>query len=275
MIFFNKKSPSVKLLNIELKKQTNNKTFWVLFILYCIVIIAVFAGTQEFINNITTGKKNASIPIPKLSLYSFPYIWHNLGFIAGYFKIFLALIVVISITNEYSFKTIRQNIICGLSKKDFLFSKILFIALLSLAGTLLLFITGIILGLINTPSESYNLIFNDCQYILAYFLELFSFMIFALFCSFLLKKSGLTISLILLYSIIVEPIICVKLPDVVAKFMPVNSISNLIQLPNSSLMKLFGFQFQENVSLLNVATVITYCVLFIWLTYYFLKKNDL
>lgn len=275
MNFFNKKRPSTKLLKIELKKQTNNKTFWILFILYCVIIVSVFVGTQEFINNVSSNKNNANIPIPKISIYSFPNIWHNLGFIAGYLKILLAFIVVISITNEFSFKTIRQNIICGLNRWDFLFSKILFIILLSIIGTLLLFITGLILGLINTPQESYNLIFNDYQYILAYFLELFSYMIFALFVSFLIKKSGLALSLLLLYTMIVEPIICVKLPDSVAKFMPMNSINSLIQIPNSSLMKLFGFEFQKNVSFLNISTVILYCVLFIWLTYYIMKKNDL
>ena len=117
----------INLLKIELKKTVTNKTFWVLTGLYVLLLGLVFFGVQSVINEISTNaSKTSSISIPKVSIYNFPDIWQNLTYLAGFFKIFLAVVVIIFITNEFSFKTIRQNIITGMSRVDFIFYKMQF-----------------------------------------------------------------------------------------------------------------------------------------------------
>lgn len=266
----------IRLLKIEYKKLANNKVFWILLGLYALILGILFFGIQTAINEmmIDAGKK-APIPVSKITLYEFPHIWHNLTYLAGYLKIFLSIIVIIFITNEFSYRTIRQNIITGLSKWDFIFSKVLMIAVLSLAATLFLFIIGLILGFINTPEVQFSMIFDNMVFVFAYFLELFAFMLFALLLGILAKRSGFTIGLLLLYFYVIERFANYKLPDEWGDFLPLQAIGNLIDIPNTELMKIFGVSFREFVSVQDVVVVSIYTALFIFFSHYTLKKRDI
>jgi len=266
----------IRLLKIEFKKVANNKTFWILLGLYALILGTIFFGIQSVINEfmIDAGKK-APIPVTKITLYDFPGIWQNLTYVAGYFKIILAIVVIIFITNEYSYRTIRQNIITGLSRWDFLLSKLLMILVISTAATLFLFILGLILGFTNTPEVTLSMMFVNLTFVFTYFLELFAFMVFALFLGILTKRSGLTIGLLFLYFYIIEKYINYKLPDGWGDYLPLRSIGNLIDIPNTSLMKIFGLNFRTFVSLQDVIVVLAYSFIFIYLMQLTLKKSDL
>ncbi len=266
----------IKLLKIELKKAIPNRAFWILVILYVLVVGTVLLGFQEFLDNVLkqAGRKSP-IPIPDIGVYEFPYIWHNLTFLSGFFKIVLGVIVIIMITNEFTYKTIRQNIIAGMSRMDFLKSKVLFILLLSLFAVMLIFITGIILGLIHTQNLSFYVFFEKTIFLPAFLLEVFSYLCFAFMIGFIVKRSGISIGLLLLYGFVIEPIINYKLPAEVNDFMPLRSINNLIDIPNTALMKLFGVEFQNYIALTDVLVVIGYTMLFLAITYLILRKRDL
>jgi ABC-2 type transport system permease protein len=266
----------IKLLKIELQKIIPNKTFWVLIILYTILTCIVLVSMQELINHITAqASEDAEVKIPSFSIYRFPDIWHNLTFLAGFFKVFLAVIIIILVTNEYSFKTIRQNIVSGISRMDFMTGKILVITLLSLFATCLIILTGLILGFINSPDISFSKVFREFTFNLAYFLEVFAYLLFALFIAVLVKKSGLAIGLLLLYAYVIEPLVVFKLPDNLERIMPLESISRLIDIPNTALMRLFGINFNDHVPYPDVLITLGYSCLFIYATYLLFEKRDL
>ncbi len=62
---------------------------------------------------------------------NFPQIWNFLTYITALLKIFLGLIIIFTISNEFTCKMFKQNVIDGLSKKEFILSKVLTIGLLS------------------------------------------------------------------------------------------------------------------------------------------------
>ncbi len=266
----------IRLLNIEFKKVIYNKTFWVLLGLYGIILGGILIGVQTFINELMVDVgKDAPIPVSKISLYEFPGIWQNFTFLAGNFKIILAMIVIIIITNEYSYKTIRQNIVTGMSRMDFLMSKLLMTFVISLAATIFIFILGFILGVINTPEVTFLMIFEKTVFIFAYLLELFAFLSFALLLGLLSKRSGFAIGLFFLYYYVIERFINYKLPDDWGDFLPLRAIANLIDTPNTALMKLFGYNFREVVAPQDVIVVLSFTALFIYLMFLILKKRDL
>lgn len=266
----------IRLLKIEFKKISSNRTFWILSGLYALLIILFFFGIQSVIDDIAEeANKKSPIPLPGLSAYSLPDIWHNLTYIAGYFKIFLAVVVIILITNEYTYKTIRQNVISGFSRWDFLKSKLLTIGVISVAATILVFIIGLILGLIHTEDISAGKIFGKSEFLLAYFLEIYAFLTFAFFIGLLVKRSGLALGLLLLYYYILEPVARYKLPDEVGNYFPKKAIGTLIDIPNTSIMRLFGVELQDYISLFDALVVVAYILLFGGLSYWILKKRDL
>jgi ABC-type transport system involved in multi-copper enzyme maturation permease subunit len=231
---------------------------------------------ESFLNNVVSNVgKNSPVAIPGFSLYSFPYVWQNMAFIAGFFKIFLALLVIIFITNEYSYKTIRQNVMSGMSRVEFLFSKVIFVFFIALAVTLVLFLSALLLGFFYTEHLTASLVFSKIFFVPAYFLEVFTFLLMAMMFAFVLQKQGLAIGIFALYYYVLEPIIAFKLPNGVERFLPIKMITHLIDVPNSSLMKLFGVNFRETVSWMDIWGCLGYSVLFVAAVYFFLKNRDL
>ena len=63
--------------------------------------------------------------------------------------------------NEYSNKTIKQNLIDGLSKKEFILSKFLTVISFALISTIFVFVVSMILGLIYSDYNEISIIFSD------------------------------------------------------------------------------------------------------------------
>ncbi len=261
------------LLKIELKKLVNYRTFWVLVALYVIIFFIVLTGLENLMGNVTfDGEKPPGFDPASLNINVFPGVWHNLSFVAGYFRFILAVIVIISVTNEYTYRTVRQNIIDGLSRIDFLISKLWGVILLSLGSTLLLFAICLVLGYKNTPKSDAIQVFDNAEYIIAYFVEVTTYLIIALFLSLAIRKSGLTIGLLLLYSFIIEPLASLMLPPEVSAFFPISALDNLIQAP---FRQLFTDTYQGTVAWKGVGIAAAHAFIFTALSYFVLKQNDL
>ncbi len=264
------------LLKIELKKMTNYRTFWVVCGLYFITIGFSTASGMEFLKWLASfiDGFGEELNIDRIPLYHFPDVWLNLIWWSGLFKVLLGIMVVISITNEYSYRTVRQNIIDGLSRWEFLASKILLIGLLSLASVLLIFLVATITGFIYTPEIQWKYVFTDLEFFPAYFLEIFEYLSFALLLGILIRRSGLTIILLLLSGML-ELIIKLNIddyfPDAVP-FFPLESISTLVPLP----VYRYGFmEIQDYVKLSSVAIALGWTFAFNYLSYLKLKKSDI
>ena len=171
----------IRLLKIDLLKNLNFRAFLIMVAMYFISLGAITASGMEFLKWLKDkGVEFDEFNPLRIPIYHFPDIWHNLAYIGTFFKFILAIVVIISITNEFSYKTIRQNIIDGLDRWDFLKSKIITITLLSIAATIFLFLIALITGLIYTPSEDMRFLFKGVGFVGGFFLETFSFLLFAL-----------------------------------------------------------------------------------------------
>ena len=145
------------------------------------------------------------------------------------------LMIITSITNEYSFKTHRQNIIDGWSRSEFINIKIVLIVIISLLATLFVFLTSVFYGLLAGSTFS----FEKIQFIGFYFIQALSYCMFALLIGVLIKRSGLSIGLFFLYCFIIENFLGAILNNMggvksisgPGDFLPLNSVDNLIPFP--------------------------------------------
>jgi ABC-type transport system involved in multi-copper enzyme maturation permease subunit len=265
-----------RLLRIELIKAFNFKALWYLFFIYMIALGFILFGVETFINDIIgEGGRNLPITLPKMSLYAFPLVWHNLTYLAGFFKVFPAIMIIILVTNEYSYKTIRQQIISGLSRNELFIAKLSLILTTSALMALLIGLYATILGLMHTEHLSLSLFFDKTEFLFAYFLEVFAYASFGYLIATLVKRSGFAIGVLLLWAYIAEPIIAYKLPGNWGDYLPLRSIGNLIRIPNSQLMKIFGIEFQEYIASSDFYIALGYALVFnliVWIIY---KKSDL
>jgi ABC-type transport system involved in multi-copper enzyme maturation permease subunit len=231
------------------------------------------------------------ISLADQGIFNFPYIWHFNTFFAAFFKIFFAVIIVSMVANEYSNKTIKQNLIDGLSKKEFLTSKVLAVVLFSIISTLFIGIISLILGLIYSDYNELSIIFSDLDYLIAYFVKHLGFFSFCLFIGILIKRSAFALGFLALWFLIEELLIRLSLgfginwefSDEVLNFLPLHSMWNLIDEPitRMSAIKTVAKQIGETVDssygveFSEVIIVLVWTAIFINLSYYLLKKRDL
>lgn len=265
----------LKLFKIEFYKLRYSKTFWIICGIYVFLIFALPFSIAEILSLIKVegGDVNGFDPT-KIPLLHFPDIWQNMTYIYGFIQIFLGILVIISVSNEYTYRTIRQNVIDGLSRKDYLISKLVVFLVLSLSATVLVFLTLSTFGFIHTPETEFADITYGFQFLSAYFVDLFTYMVLALLITTIIQRTGLAIAILLLLTPI-EYIIGFLLPDAIdfiTNYLPMHAMENLIPVP---FMKYAFREIQDYVSLTMVMVVIGYLLLFSYGTYAKLKASDL
>ncbi len=275
-----------RLLQIEFIKLWNNRASKVLIISYFLLLtsIALVAAIKFDIGPI-------KFHLADIGIFNFPYIWHFNTFITAFFKLFLAIVIVSMMANEYSNKTIKQNLIDGLSKKEFILSKFLTVVSFSLISTVFVFIVSLILGLIYSDFDELSIIFSDMEFIIAFFVKLMGFFSFCLFLGILVKRSAFALGFLILWQIgegIFRGLIRWKLfdgetTDAIMGFFPLQSMFNLIKEPFTRLeaVQTVADQVGEKINLnyhvhwYEILIVLSWTAIFIYLSYALLKKRDL
>jgi hypothetical protein len=263
----------IKILRIEFRKQFPNSGFWILLALHSIVLLLIASNLNTFLSNANIAVND--IPDIDLSLkpiLQFPDVWQNLTYISGYFKIILALIIITSVSSEFTHSTLKQNVIDGMSRQEWIYGKIGLAASLALYSTLLIVVLGFLLGFTQTDEVEFAVVFSRLDFVLAYFIELLTYFIYALFLALMLKKTGLSVILLLVYDFILEPIISWSLPEKMRSFLPMNTIDNLNKFPFT---KYVHMEIQSVVSIEQLSWAIVYGIIFSFLSYLVLKKKDL
>ena len=264
------------LLRIDLKKMTSYRTFWVICGIYFFTLIIGAASGMELLRMLSRLIEGfgQEINIDRIPLYHFPDIWQNLAWTSGLLKMGVAIMVVVSITNEYTYRTIHQNIIDGMSREEFLLSKVYTNLLLSLASMVSVFLIAVVTGLIYSPELDFPYAFTGISFYPAYFLEIFAFLSFALMLGVFVQRSGLTI-ILLLFSYLIELIVKSNVDNYfpgAIQFFPLESIMNLVPMPFAR----YVFQeIRDQVTILSIAIAAVWTFLFNYFAYLKLKKSDI
>ena len=276
-----------RLLAIELQKIWKNRASRVLTISYFVILsfIALIASI-----NIKIG--SFQLHFAEMGIFNFPFIWHFNTYIAAILKFFLAIVIVSMMANEYSYGTLKQNLIDGMSKKEFVLSKFLTVVLFAFVSTFFVFVMSLILGYSFSSYTELSIVFSDMDYLLSYFVKLVGFFSFCLFLGVLVKRSAFAIGFLFVWNIIegiANGILTFKVfpksdtASQVTQFFPLESMSNLIVEPITRLSVIKNIQTavgdtnvkDYSVHFSSIFIVLVWTTLFIFLTYKIIKKRDL
>ncbi len=258
-----------------------------------ILIVAYFflLSSIALIASIKFDLGNTKIHLAEQGIFNFPYIWHFNTYIADFFTFFLAIIIVSMITNEFSYRTIKQNLIDGLSKKEFVQSKFVFGIFLSFLATLFVFLITLVLGLIYSDYTSWGIVFSQIYFLLAFFLKLTAIFSFVLFLGFLFKRSAFALGFFfiwmvfekIIYGLLRWKIFDDKIAGKITAFFPYTSLQNLLPQPFTRLSaaKQIGKQIGEKIDKFQGLDISDFVIVAIWIyifyffSLYILKKRDL
>lgn len=208
----------IHLLKIEFAKVRHYRTFWAIMLIYMGIVPLAFFGLSY-------------IDFPffpsKAEMFGFPTVWNYITWTASWLNLLLGVLIVTLTCNEITFRTQRQNIIDGLSRRQMISSKILFFTALALFVTIYTFWIGFLFGLVYS---GFNNVLTGMQYLGVYFIQTMGYFSFAFFFAVLVKRPALSIIFYILIFFF-KFIFVFTMGQVASQFMPINVIADLTPFP--------------------------------------------
>lgn len=224
------------LLKIEWLKIKNYRTFWIIFPLYLVSIVGANYLVHERLDAYfdRTIKKNPTDAFLQVLIgkppYSFPEVWHMASYVSSFLLIIPGLLTIILITNEFNYKTHRQNIIDGFRRDQFVTSKLLLILALGVISTIAVFVTAYLFGHNGTTPFSLEKI----HYVGYAFIQFINYCMLALLVSVVFRRSGIAMGVYFLYVVVFDNILFFvfnKYLNNTGYFLLTESADNIIPMP--------------------------------------------
>ncbi|MFO7924486.1 MAG: hypothetical protein R6U58_12425 [Bacteroidales bacterium] len=273
-----------KLLNIELLKLLNYTSFKVILGLHLALFsLVVFVSSQI----------NIEVPgFDTTNLFRFPHVWNYFAWVASWFNLLLAILIIMVTGNEFSFRTFRQHVIDGLTRQDLINGKLIVIFLIAAYGFALVFLSAVIYGLVYSEGITPGSFFSGIDILLIYFVQAVAYMVIGLLLVVLLRSTALSIILFVLLRFPIEPIIRSFFPQAARPFFPMKVVGGLTPLPeflsissentletangqNALTFSEMGLAGRELPVYLQLLLAAAYTILFLVITCLLLKKRDL
>ena len=273
----------IKLLKIEWLKIKSYTAFILLTSFFALGVVATNYIVYAFKKNVI-DKVEGSQLLFSGSPFDFDTVWQTVSYYSSFFLMLPALLIVILISNEFTFKTHRQNIIDGWSRFEFLKVKIALAVLLAIASTVVIIITALLFGLFSGSSFSLNG-FENVGYFL---LKAVTYNMVAILISLLTKRSGVAIAIFFIYTIFENGVslllffLAINLKkdsnlDLgnLGNYLPMNASDGLLTSP---LQKFTGMAAQflpTDFNWIVLSFAIAYLILFYWWSRRKMLRSDL
>jgi len=175
-----------KLLRLEYIKYTRSTIFYI-FIGLFMALVALSEISSIYLSN-KFGIK-----------LGFATLWPTLINTATSMNVFIGILIMVSITSEYQYRTMRQHIVDGLDKKDIFIAKHLYALCLSLFAVVFVALSVVVAGYSIGASTTGAGPFDGSQLIGRYFVQVLGYISMAIFFAFLLRSTAVGIIVYLFY----------------------------------------------------------------------------
>jgi len=255
-----------RLLVLESLKLLPYRSFYIFLALYVISMLAVSLLAREVAQRFMVGRGVVVDP------FVLPDLWRYLQVLAGYLNLSLGVLVISLVCNEWDYRTLRQHVADGLSRRSVVTGKSLLVALLSGFVTVLIFVLGTALG--RWPDTvSSTMVWATMEGMGRFGLQTFGYLSLAMLAGFILRRTGVATACFVLYILVIEAIIGVLLRrwmQGTEQYLPVKVLSGIVESP-------FNVLAAEPSMLPWVALVLAggYCIAFHLLSYIIVVRSDL
>jgi ABC-2 type transport system permease protein len=274
----------IQLVKIEWLKIKKYPAFW-----WMLAIVAfTYPGINYMFHNVyenVINRKDMAGNVAKFLLgnpFAFPDAWHSVAYFSSFFVIVPALLIIMLVSNEFTYKTHRQNIIDGWSRNQFIHAKMIDVAIVSCIVTASYTIVAAIFGFYYSDTVHATRWMEELQYIPLFFLQTFAQLSWAFLLAFLLKRAFIALGIFVFYSLIIENIVKTyfRIKDwSIREFLPFEISNRLLPMPNF----LGKVNEASNAAYKKALTEINYHIFYTlaltallwWMCYAINKKRDL
>ena len=273
------------IIKTEWLKLKHYKAFWLLLSVTAISYPGI-NGIAYYAFKDSIDAKSQSGQLVKMLLgnpFAFPQSFHTTAYLSSFFTFIPAIVVIMLVTNEYLFKTHRQNIIDGWKKNTFIWGKFISVVLVTLIVTFFYLAVASFIGVLATKEMSGVNVFEKVHYIGLFSLQVFCQLSMAFLLGLLIRKAFIAYGIYIFYSFILENILSgffrlksKKWGVDYGHYLPFEISDRLIPLP-PSIGKFNAADNQLAIAAINNHVVYTLLLTaFVWLlSFYIFKKRDL
>ena len=223
------------LLKIEWLKIKKYPAFWWMLAIVMLTYPSINYMFYNIYNEFTQGKEMTN-NIAKMLFgnpFAFPETFHTVAYFSSFFVLLPAILVIMLITNEYNYRTHKQNIIDGWSRKDFMASKLIDVAIISFVVMTVYMLVALGFGIYADP-ENMGRIAEQLHYIPMFYLQTFAQLTVAFLLGYLVKKAFIALGIFLFYYLVVENILVAYLKYkkiAITRFLPIEVSDNILVAP--------------------------------------------
>ena len=182
------------LLKIEWLKIKNYRVFLFMILFFLIGIFAANYIVYSLFQNVV-NKSEAAVLLNKFNPYEFKYVWQSVSYTSGFLLMLPAMLLIILVTNEFAFRTNRQNIIDGWSRSQFINVKIVLALIFALCSTIFVVVAGFVFAFRTKTAIS----FDGFSHVGYFFIKAISYNLFAVLLSVMIRRTGFTIGVFFIY----------------------------------------------------------------------------
>ena len=262
------------LLRIEWLKVRPYKAFWILLGLSVVGIVGVcyIAYNINTAIDVKAGKQNAAMLIGHP--FAYPDVWQAISFVSGFLLFLPGVLIITLISNEFTYRTHRQNIIDGWTRTQMIGVKWLWVFVLSVVATLSVILASVLIG--GIEEAPFDL--AKFYYVGYFFVEALHYMAVALLLGALMKRAGLAIASLIVYVFIIKYVLAHLVDRFISSytgnFLPLTISDNLITFPTSKGLHAFFAVSGPPVGVLLAGSIV-YLGLYAWLMIWKFNNQDL
>ncbi len=273
----------IQLLKIEWLKIKNYTAFIIISAFFALGIISVNYIFYAFKKNVIdvadpTGLLSSSSP------FAYPTVWQTVSYYSGTLLLLPGMLLLILVTNEFTYRTHRQNIIDGWNRMQFAHVKLMLGVIAAAVSALLVIITVFIFGAVTGKPFTLTGIENVGYF----FLKALSYNFVAILLGVLIRRTGFAIAVYFIYTVLENGISvllylwAIDLKDKgrgdfgnMGNYLPMNSSDGLLYSPLDSISGLANKVLPSDYTWLVLSLAIAYLGLFYWWTRRRMVKSDL
>lgn len=271
-----------QLIKIEWLKIKRYPAFWWMLGIVALTYPGINIMFTSIFKDMTGRKQNMAAQMAKMLIgnpFEFPEAWHTIAYFSSIFVLIPSILVIMLVTNEYNYKTHRQNIIDGWSRRQYITAKMMDVVIVAFIATLMYAIVALSLG-IYMDDGHLNRWAEQLQYIPLFFIQIFAQLSIAFLLGYLIKKAFIALGIFLFYNIIIENILVNyygwNKGYRFVKFLPFEMSDRIIPLP--AFMGRWGKDMKDayEAAIAAIPAQIVYSLIFtalIWLLCYRLQER--
>jgi ABC-2 type transport system permease protein len=263
-------------LRVEWLKLKYYRTFWILLAVTAVCIPAFNYVIYDFTDNSfpkINGKSLLGNP------FSFPNVWSTVPYNAGILLFMPAILIITLFTNEYSYRTHRQNVIDGWSRSRFIHIKLIEIFIFTLFVTGIVVLTCLYFGFLTRTAVQPKAGWEQFRFILYFFVEMLDYSLIAVIFATWIRRAGLAMGIFFLYMIMEQFVVSLvrnKYKKNWVDYLPEEVSDRLIPQPFArKILAPDNHNLWEKHVPLYLSIAVLYIIIYIFIISWRFRKSDL